>query len=56
MTAVSVSSTTRRPFEDLKEKVFPELVKRRAGDEPLRVWVIGFVRSCTDTSAIFFED
>src|SRR5262249_21058961 len=28
-------------FEALKEKVFPELVKQRAGDEPLRVWVVG---------------
>jgi PAS domain S-box-containing protein len=28
-------------FEALKEKVFPELVKRRVGDEPLRVWIVG---------------
>jgi two-component system CheB/CheR fusion protein len=28
-------------FEALKEKVFPELVKQRAGDEPLRVWIVG---------------
>src|SRR5262245_4945391 len=28
-------------FGGLKDKVFPELVKRRAGDEPLRVWIVG---------------
>src|SRR5215510_6688415 len=28
-------------FEALKEKVFPELVKQRAGDEPLRIWIVG---------------
>jgi two-component system, chemotaxis family, CheB/CheR fusion protein len=28
-------------FEALKEKVFPELVKQRAGDEPLRFWIVG---------------
>src|SRR5215475_12733376 len=28
-------------FDALKEKVFPELVKKRAGDEPLRVWIVG---------------
>src|SRR5262249_33549958 len=28
-------------FEALKEKVFPELVKQRASDQPLRVWVVG---------------
>src|SRR5262245_52971321 len=28
-------------FDVLKEKVFPELVKKRAGDEPLRVWMVG---------------
>ncbi len=27
-------------FEALKEKVFPELVKKRAGDEPLRFWMV----------------
>src|SRR5262245_2226364 len=28
-------------FDALKEKIFPELVKKRAGDEPLRVWMVG---------------
>jgi two-component system CheB/CheR fusion protein len=28
-------------LEALKEKVFPELVKLRAGEEPLRVWIVG---------------
>jgi len=28
-------------FEALKEKVFPELVKQRADDGPLRFWVLG---------------
>src|SRR5262249_16997516 len=28
-------------FDALKEKVFPELVKKRAGDAPLRVWMVG---------------
>src|SRR5262245_30027788 len=28
-------------IEALKEKVFPELVKMRDGDEPLRVWIVG---------------
>src|SRR5215510_8442210 len=27
-------------FEALKEEVFPELVKKRAGDEPLRIWMV----------------
>src|SRR5262245_7597694 len=27
-------------LEALKEKVFPELVKKRAGDEPLRFWMV----------------
>src|SRR5215510_6687255 len=27
-------------LEVLKEKVFPELVKKRAGDEPLRFWMV----------------
>ena len=40
---ISVTSFFRDPetFEFLKEKVFPELVKQRAGDEPLRVWMVG---------------
>lgn len=40
---IGVTSFFRDPdtYETLKEKVFPELVKRRAGDEPLRVWVVG---------------
>src|SRR5262245_31475916 len=29
-----------KSFEALKEKVFPELVKMRVGDEPLRFWVV----------------
>src|SRR5262245_12104663 len=28
-------------FDALEEKVFPELVKKRAGGEPLRVWMVG---------------
>src|SRR5262245_26072255 len=27
-------------LEALKEKIFPELVKKRAGDEPLRFWMV----------------
>src|SRR5215470_4715633 len=30
----------RETFEALKEKIFPELVKKRAGDEPLRFWMV----------------
>src|SRR5215813_872766 len=37
-----VTSFFRDPetLEALKEKVFPELVKKRAGDEPLRFWMV----------------
>ncbi len=40
---IGVTSFFRDPdtYEALKEKVFPELVKQRAGDEALRVWVVG---------------
>ncbi|MGH9850237.1 MAG: chemotaxis protein CheB [Blastocatellia bacterium] len=40
---IRVTSFFRDPetFEALKEEVFPGLVKQRASDEPLRVWVIG---------------
>src|SRR5215813_12313873 len=42
-TLAGVTSFFRDPetFDALKEKVFPELVKKRAGDEPPRVWVVG---------------
>jgi PAS domain S-box-containing protein len=40
---VGVTGFFREPemFEALKEKVFPELVKQRVGDKPLRVWIVG---------------
>ncbi len=40
---IGVTSFFREPetYEVLKEKVFPEIVKHRAGDEPLRFWVVG---------------
>jgi two-component system CheB/CheR fusion protein len=40
---IGVTSFFRDPetYETLKEKVFPELIKKRDGDKPLRVWVVG---------------
>src|SRR5262249_24039867 len=42
-TLAGVTGFFRDPetFDALKEKVFPELVIKRAGDEPLRVWMVG---------------
>lgn len=40
---ISVTSFFRDPelFEQLKQKIFPRLVKNRTPDQPVRIWVLG---------------
>ncbi|MDB6034258.1 MAG: cheBR, two-component system, chemotaxis family, CheB/CheR fusion protein [Verrucomicrobiales bacterium] len=40
---INVTSFFRNPetFDVLKEKIFPQLIKNCASDQPLRVWVLG---------------
>lgn len=40
---VGVTSFFREPktFDFLKEKVFPELVKNRSAEQPIRMWIPG---------------
>ncbi|MGH7599076.1 MAG: CheR family methyltransferase, partial [bacterium] len=40
---INVTGFFRDPeaFEELAEKVFPDIVKNRAGEEPIRIWVPG---------------
>lgn len=40
---INVTSFFRNPetYEFLKEKIFPQIVKNRAPDEPVRIWTLG---------------